>query len=104
MLHTSTAFLLIFCVVLNKIYVNLLNRFLLSHYPGDECNICYRLWREASLKEAIIKRFSISRHFYTCSAENMNIDELIEFLKRKGKFMPLNDGFTVDLNKVCSDY
>ncbi|ERI81581.1 putative metal-binding protein [Bacteroides pyogenes F0041] len=61
-------------------------------------------YSEASLKEAIIKKFGISRHFYTCSAENMNIDELIEFLKRKGKFMPLNDGFTVDLNKVCSDY
>ncbi len=32
----------------------------------------------------------------------MNVDELIEFLKEKGKFMPMNDGFTVDVSKVCS--
>ncbi|WP_303228235.1 YecH family protein, partial [Parabacteroides goldsteinii] len=40
--------------------------------------------------------------FYACSADNMNVDELIEFLKEKGKFMPMNDGFTVDVSKVCS--
>lgn len=38
---------------------------------------------EASLKEAIIKSVQHFPAFYTCSAENMNIDELIEFLKRK---------------------
>ena len=32
----------------------------------------------------------------------MNVDALIEFLKQKGKFMPLNDGFTVDVTKVCN--
>ena len=39
---------------------------------------------------------------YTCSADNMEVDELIGFLKRKGKFMPAGEEFTVDISKVCS--
>ncbi len=27
---------------------------------------------------------------------------LIDFLKERGKFMPLEDGFTVDKSKVCN--
>lgn len=58
-------------------------------------------YSEATLKEAIIKRFGESQHFYTCSAKDMNVDELIEFLKKKEKFMPSDNGFTVDISKVC---
>ena len=28
--------------------------------------------------------------------------ELIVFLKQKGKFMPVENGFTVDITKVCN--
>ena len=60
-------------------------------------------YTESSLKEAIIEQFGKDQKFYACSAEDMNIDELIVFLKNKGKFMPSNDtGFTVDVSKVCS--
>lgn len=60
-------------------------------------------YTESSLKEAIIERFGKDQKFYACSAEDMDIDELIVFLKNKGKFMPSNDnGFTVDVSKVCS--
>lgn len=60
-------------------------------------------YTESSLKESIIEKFGKDQHFYTCSAENMNIDELIVFLKNKGKFMPTeNDNFTVDITKVCN--
>lgn len=59
-------------------------------------------YSEASLRAAIIDKFGESQRFYTCSAENMSVDELIVFLKQKGKFMPADDGFTVDLSKVCS--
>lgn len=45
-------------------------------------------YSEASLKEAIVSKFGKEQLFYTCSADNMNVDELIEFLKAKGKFMP----------------
>ena len=44
---------------------------------------------------------SLRERFYACSAENMDVDTLIEFLKMKGKFMPVEDGFTVDITKVC---
>ena len=43
-------------------------------------------YSESSLKKAIIEKFGEDQRFYTCSAENMDIDELIEFLKMKGKF------------------
>ena len=59
-------------------------------------------YSESSLRAAIINKFGSEQRFYACSADNMNVDELIEFLKEKGKFMPMNDGFTVDVSKVCS--
>lgn len=60
-------------------------------------------YSEASLKEAIVSKFGKEQLFYTCSADNMNVDELIEFLKAKGKFMPADEnGFTVDKSKVCN--
>lgn len=58
-------------------------------------------YTETGLRQAIIDRFGTDTHFYTCSAEDMDVDTLIDFLKRKGKFMPTADGFTVDLTKVC---
>lgn len=59
-------------------------------------------YSEQTLKEAIISKFGKEQLFYACSADSMNADELIEFLKRKGKFMPVNKGFTVDISKVCN--
>lgn len=59
-------------------------------------------YTEASLKAAIIERFGETQRFYACSAEYMSVDDLIVFLKEKGKFMPMNDGFTVDITKVCN--
>jgi probable metal-binding protein len=58
-------------------------------------------YSEKTLREAIINKFGEQQHFYACSAEDMDVDELIVFLKRKGKFMPSDDGFTVDITKVC---
>ncbi len=58
----------------------------------------------ASLKEAIINKFSADARFNTCSAEGMNADEIIEFLAAKGKFKSSDSGFTMDINKVCKDY
>lgn len=59
-------------------------------------------YSEASLKQAIIDKFGADQLFYTCSADSLTVDGLIEFLKEKGKFMPMNDGFTVDTSKVCN--
>lgn len=59
-------------------------------------------YTEASLRAAIVEKFGEHQRFYTCSADNMEVDELIGFLKRKGKFMPAGEEFTVDISKVCS--
>lgn len=59
-------------------------------------------YSEASLKEAIIEKFGKDQLFYTCSADSMNVDDLIVFLKNKGKFMTSDNGFTVDITKVCN--
>ena len=59
-------------------------------------------YSELSLKKAISEKFGEDQRFYTCSAENMDIDELIDFLKMKGKFMSTDEGFTVDTTKVCN--
>ena len=57
---------------------------------------------DLSLQKAISDKFGEDQRFYTCSAVNMDIDELIEFLKMKGKFMSTDEGFTVDITKVCN--
>ena len=56
------------------------------------------------LIEAIIKRFGADERFYTCSADNMTAEELVNFLEERGKFMPATgaDNFTVDITKVCN--
>lgn len=59
-------------------------------------------YSESSLRKAIVDKFGECQHFYACSADNMNVDELIEFLKKKGKFMPVRDGIYRSVSKVCS--
>ncbi|MBR5763432.1 MAG: DUF2492 family protein, partial [Bacteroidaceae bacterium] len=36
-----------------------------------------------------------------CSASELTVDGLIEFLKEHGKFKPVGDCFTVDETSVC---
>lgn len=62
-----------------------------------------KAFTEEGLLTAIIERFGENERFYTCSAENLTAQELIDFLKEHGKFMPMNDGFTVDTTKVCNN-
>ena len=51
--------------------------------------------------KAIIEKFGPQERFYTCSADNLTAQGLIDFLKDHGKFMPMDEGFTVDGTKVC---
>ncbi len=60
-------------------------------------------YSEKSLLEAIIEKFGPDEGFYTCSADNLTAQELIKFLKEHGKFMPMEEGFTVDKTKVCEN-
>lgn len=56
---------------------------------------------KTSLIDAIHKQFGNDSRFHTCSAENMTATELVDFLERKGKFIPAEDGFTTSENKIC---
>jgi probable metal-binding protein len=55
-----------------------------------------------SLRKAIIDRFGVAARFFTCSAENMTADELIDFLEARGKFHDTDSGFTTDPDKICN--
>lgn len=55
-----------------------------------------------SLRADILDRFGPEARFYTCSAEGMSADELIDFLEARGKFRSDADGFTTDPSKICN--
>lgn len=58
---------------------------------------------DAELLAAIEQKFGQTARFHTCSQDDMSAEQLIEFLKAKGKFMPTNDaGFTVDTSRICN--
>ena len=58
-------------------------------------------YTKATLKAAIIDKFGADARFYTCSAERMTADELIEFLAQRGKFTAGVGGFVVDPSAIC---
>jgi len=55
-----------------------------------------------SLKAAIISKFGADARFYTCSADGMTADALINFLAQRGKFVPQEEGFSTLPEKICS--
>lgn len=59
---------------------------------------------ETSLVEAIEAQFGADARFYACSAEGMDAKEVVTFLQRKGKFKPMDAGFTVDLSRMCGHH
>ncbi len=57
------------------------------------------------LKKAIVDNFGAEQTFCTCSVKGLDIESIIEFLEKKGKFKSSsNGGFTMDLTKVCKSY
>ena len=54
-----------------------------------------------SLELAIQARFGEQARFHTCSAENMSAAELVAFLHKKGKFIPMESGFNTAESKIC---
>lgn len=61
-----------------------------------------KVYTKESLKVDIINKFGAKATFYTCSRENMSADELIEFLRERGKFSEEKGGFRTDPDKICS--
>lgn len=58
-------------------------------------------YTRATLVEAIHAKFGSETRFHTCSAENMNAEELIVFLADRGKFKGPESGFTVAVENIC---
>ncbi len=54
-----------------------------------------------SLKQAIIERFGENARFHTCSARDMNAEQLIEFLAARGKFVTAGAGYSTREDKIC---
>lgn len=50
----------------------------------------------------IINRFGEETRFYTCSAENLTADELVEFLAKREKFIETDTGFNTAPDKICA--
>lgn len=57
--------------------------------------------REA-LEAAIAERFGADARFFTCSADGMTADELIEFLAARGKFYDVDGALSTDAGKICN--
>jgi probable metal-binding protein len=55
-----------------------------------------------SLLEAVKDRFGADARFYTCSADDMTADQLIDFLAAKGKFVEQESGFNTQPGKICA--
>jgi probable metal-binding protein len=54
-----------------------------------------------SLRKAIISEFGAATRFHTCSAENMDAAQLIDFLAERGKFTEKAGGLCINPATVC---
>lgn len=55
-----------------------------------------------TLCRAIHSHFGEETRFYTCAAENMTADQLIDFLADRGKFIEDDEQFTFNQQKMCN--
>ena len=58
-------------------------------------------YTRSSLLTDIIANFGSDARFYTCSAQNLTPDGIIDFLHAKGKFFPCDDGFQTSPDLMC---
>ena len=59
-------------------------------------------YTKESLKKAIIEKFGEEARFHTCSAENMDAEQIIGFLQQKGKFQGNEGVFTTKKENICN--
>ncbi|TXR54566.1 YecH family metal-binding protein [Reinekea thalattae] len=59
-------------------------------------------YSKASLIEKINQQFGEQCRFHTCSAEDMDAAQLVDFLAQQGKFFEQADGFRTDDSKMCN--
>lgn len=49
----------------------------------------------------IRQKFGPDARFYTCSAEDMTAEQLVEFLESRGKFIQQPEGFQTSPDLMC---
>jgi len=60
-----------------------------------------RSFTRESLRESIHEQFGTDARFFTCSAQDMTADELIDFLAQRGKFVETDSGFNTAPDRIC---
>jgi probable metal-binding protein len=60
-----------------------------------------RPYTRASLLTDIVAKFGPDARFFTCSAQNLPPEGIIEFLQAKGKFVPCDEGFQTSSDLIC---
>ena len=62
-----------------------------------------RRYTKASLREEMLRRFGPDARFYTCAAQDLTADGLIEFLDQRAKFQKTADTFVPVESQICAD-
>ncbi len=60
-----------------------------------------KAYTRATLLNDIVATFGPDSRFFTCSADNLTPEELINFLQAKGKFVPRDEGFQTSSDLMC---
>lgn len=60
-----------------------------------------KTYTRTSLLRDIQSVFGSDARFYTCSAENLTAEGLIDFLESNGKFVQRETGFQMSRDMVC---
>lgn len=60
-----------------------------------------RSFTRETLRQAIEERFGAGTRFFTCSAQHMTADQLIDFLADRGKFVERESGFSTEPDRIC---
>ena len=60
-----------------------------------------KIYTRSSLLAEIVTTFGADARFFTCSAQNLTPQGIIDFLQAKGKFIPSEDGFQTSADLMC---
>ena len=60
-----------------------------------------KAYTRATLLNAIVSTFGPDSRFFTCSADNLTAEGLIDFLQAKGTFVPCEEGFQTSSDLMC---
>jgi probable metal-binding protein len=59
-------------------------------------------YSRADLKEAVRRRFGESARFHTCSAQDMTLDELLQFLGSRSKLFEVAGEVRTSRGRLCN--